>query len=1203
MKNSLRILLLILLLPALTACPTKNGPRTEHEVAKREWTPTNTPEDQTVDNKEFQAYDIDAGYAALKGDTNQLLSKVLEPLSHLVLNKKFIGDPAFRGPRLDRMIEVFNHAFMKLLEAGDKSEAFQKIKGMHYQVIFAGCSAQLTDCVNIELFRSDTRHTRIMTHLAREFDAEIEQATKAAGSPQQCIEKNEKCRRMVAERYRRLAMGAYKYNRIDDREFAFAYLKYSRLFAELLATGRMQGSYLGKTHGQIFDILIAKYQPKDMNQAEFREFVDNFNPWRFSIQTGDIFQRGSRVMFGYAANCCLYQDKSKTKLSPAMTTALAESQKADGSFVKMVGEIKSSGSSKLFENLGLKNLAEQIESYDTRFFNEFFFVVDRLYRGDLQTAEVEMVLANANPARVREQLPKMITAYLKIQLAYMVMTTNKKMAELYNPPPGEPPVASTDVFQAAIDRSKEITDRWKHMQNRIDLLNKTLGGYFKGTWVSPEYTAATDLIGALNRNIHYVAVYPNMIVMNYFLSKMNGKRTIYSFWGPFTINADEILKNFFDGDLPQPWFQFGKDPLTLSRPLLPYAFDFMLLTETLNAFKEPTAKEFDRSTFFNVIFSKYLEENFDKLRTELDGYRHDTWGDSRAAGMTEMCKYELGSSTVPPHQVLKLAEFVKYTYGGMGNNAANEVISKLVSNAAGIAKTLRGQIESRLTFIKVLKRIIEEDLIRRGQPLVLKDGKPHPDIQRLANDIQKLNQLRVELAQFFVESHSKYFQCLMTLREVERRRANRLYEEERKYLGEVYDQLAPLALITDPAARNSAVAAFNTKLAQKAQEYLKSTNLPHNFDAAVNETTFNFSKYNLLMRMRHRVQTDIFLNQTPEELAYYGKNPVIKVAGETLSILKPRPVSIEIPPGIAYNDMISKGESVQLRLRGTREDFIAQGMVLLNAKTASYTEWRSQLTGNDAPKSYVESLVQIYLMGPITDSKTGKKWEITKEQLVDSYIQALLTNSLDKFDEKNSREFGLEGLRDSREYFKDKLFEKDFTRALPLFTDLMRDVFVDANISLEKNDREHTPVTEALEFAQELNTLKKLKAFIFDPSSIEVPDEKNPGKKVRVELIEKEVKDIYGAYVHDRMNRVVEMFKYLKAIDKDYEDNRKDARALDPRLERPFYMIGDRPVQWFDPGKRNLIDWQKDEDLRSLVQKFSTKSGQFYKTLEKVAAP
>jgi len=810
--KKLYIFSILAVFPLLTACPVKNTPRQSHE-GKREWQPAQTPVNESVEAKSFNAFDVPSAYAALSGG-GSMMDKVLKPLADFVLNGKFIERAEFRTPRMTQMIQIFNTAFLMQLEAGDKSAEFLALKDRYYKTVFAGCSRDLkTDCFNADLFSADTRHTRIMTKMARALDPGIAAQITANETPKKCVENSEDCRLLVEDRYRLLAMGAYKRNRYDDSEYAFAYLKYARMFGQMLEFSQLRSSYLAETHAQIFDVLIAKYQPKDLKDGEFRAFVVNFNPWTYSNKSADMFQRGSSVMFGYATRCCLYKDEAKTLLSEAVLQAITEAQR-DGdargkSFRQMVLEIKAEHAYRLFDNLGISDIARQVEAMDPRFFNEVFFVVDRLYRGHLSTAEVEMVLSNANYARVQKELPKMVAAYLRIQLAFMVLETNRFMAKIYSSN-----ISSDRIFQEAVVTSRELSNRWQAIQAQADLLDRMMGSYFKSRFASTEYYETNRLIKAINRNIYYMAGFPNMIVMNYFLSKLKGKVVISSWWGSFEIDADKILDAFFDGDIESPWFRFGKDPELLSRPMLLYSFEYLLSTEALDSFVAKDAANTantasDRSKFLDLIFTKYLDDNLDDLRTKITAYGRETWGDARAVGMNEICNYETGQSRREPRPEINFMDLNRYTYSGLGDNGAHAVLSGLVSKSAGIIGSLREKTEYRMSMMLVMLDILEADLIRTKK--ITQAGQPHPDTARIRANISDLEDIRRQVARLFLDQHQHYHKCLLSVREVERRRANRLYEEERAHLGRIYDLMKPLGEIRDTTELNNKVAEINAR--------------------------------------------------------------------------------------------------------------------------------------------------------------------------------------------------------------------------------------------------------------------------------------------------------------------------------------------------------------------------------------------------------
>ncbi|MCB0383852.1 MAG: hypothetical protein KDD43_00560, partial [Bdellovibrionales bacterium] len=569
-------MILALILPA---CSPKNKPRFEHEPEKQ-WTPVKAPVDLTVASKDFLNYDLDRAYEVLKSPEKTkagLWTEILKPLSRFVLNGYYVETPEYRTTRLSQMVSVFNHAFLKVLEekpAYVSAEELQQMKTDYYNTVFSGCSRDLKfDCTAEDVFH-DNRTTSILVILASELDAGIDAELKSAGSTRDCIEQSETCRQLAEERYRRLAMGnKTKKSRLKDDVYTFAYLKYSRLYAflmdywrrqpkEALAYGTirdpktMATGYLSEVHGGIFETLISQYRPKDLSDPDFRTFVENFNPWVYSNKQADLFRYGTRIMFEMAAQCCLYEDAAKTKLNEAVKLAIAESQEQKDdfglSFSQIVRDIQKDGNDQIFKNLRIEDVLENLEEDEKRrkeggqpeFFNEYFFVVDRLFREHLESAEVKMILDNTNQKKALTQIPTIIQTYVRVYLAYMIVETNRFMSTIYN----SDQIGSDEVFQEAILKSRDISGRWLKVQNRIEMLDKFLGSYFKGNnLLSKEYTETTKLLKSVNRNVHYLSVYPNMIVMTYYLAKMKGKITVRTWWGAsFEIPADTILDVFFD---------------------------------------------------------------------------------------------------------------------------------------------------------------------------------------------------------------------------------------------------------------------------------------------------------------------------------------------------------------------------------------------------------------------------------------------------------------------------------------------------------------------------------------------------------------------------------------------------------------------------------------------------------------------------------
>lgn len=1181
MKKQLIILVILGTLVSLTACsPPKDRPKKDHE-GKREWTVPQTPDDASVTPSEFSEFDVDAGYKAVQDPSGNLLRDILIPLSKIVLNKRFIENPQYRTSRMSQMIQIFNRAFLKLLEAKDQSEGFKAIKAAHYATLFSGCSGDLRrDCINDGVFSDDGYHTRIMTRLAQELDAELDALIDQAGAPGKCVEENAQCRRLLEERYRRLAMGLRKRNRNYDGDFAFAYLKHARALAFLIAYDRtheapgddtdLSTSYLAEMHSSIFKTLISHYQPQNINDPEFKKFVENFNPWGYSSKRADIFQHGARIMFEFGTKCCLYEEgTNRTKISQAVKDAIAESQKEADSFgptfQEMIKSIKTKfPDNRIFKNLGMLGILPQLENVNSSFYNEYFLVVDRLFRSHLNTSEIEMILNNAPTERTQAELPKMITTYLKVYLIHMVVETNVYMAQIYN----SSAISSDKVFEEATTRSRELTSRWHTIQSQIDLLDRAMGSYFKGRNLesrSPEYQEANRLIKSVNRNIHYLSVYPNMIVMTYFLSKMKGSLTIYTWFGPITINADIILDAFFDGGMESPWFRFGKDPEPLDRHMLLYGFEYMLSTDALGEFsaKEGAAQgEDERYKFFDLIFSKYLDDNIHDLRKQVNEYDRSFFGSTLYSSMNALCDYEEGKTATAPAVQLNLLDISRYTYGGVGSNGVNSLLQKFNKEPGDAFRVLRAQIDSRLTYMRALIDIVENDLI--GREKIKKAGEPHPETAKAYAMIKEMDGLKAYIAKSFQLRHKRYLDCSLRLQEIERRRMNRLYEEERAHLGQIFDLIKPLVRITDDAARDAKIKEINAN-------YFRKEGSGYRFDS-INGLAYRMSKYDMLKRMQKRIESDIFRVPTEAERRLY--------AGQDAAYYKPRSVTVIEADGIERDPMVAAQTNNPVYLNGDsaadREAFIKEGMAALNGKMSSFIEWQAQRNADNALMHYITTLIEFYMLGPVVDPADGKTYQATKEELAEAFIKIMASYTLDEFDVMAAQQLANDG-RFDRTFFLDKMFEANGAR-LPFFYHLMVQVKGLSGLKLELADG-GMQAQQALKFAQTLNNLRP---FVFEPSSI----------------VKTTVKKHYGDRAHAEFRRVGELFEHLKKLERDG----RDISRFDKRLALPLYLIDGQPVTWYSPTNP-LVDVTKANDFKIGLDDFSRRTGNFYETKEKVNLP
>jgi hypothetical protein len=200
------------------------------------WHVSKTPVDNSVDSQALADFDLTKASAKLNDAQTDFVSDLLAPLSRILLNGKFIGDPSQLTVRLQQMLQVFHQALLHQMDKDDTSAKFAAIKVKYLETVFAGCTCDFkSDCTSAAFFAQDTRFSRILTGLAGDLDSKIDAEIKSNQTSEACVANSESCRNLLETRYRILAMALYpKGNSNDDLEYTSVYLKYARPFALLL---------------------------------------------------------------------------------------------------------------------------------------------------------------------------------------------------------------------------------------------------------------------------------------------------------------------------------------------------------------------------------------------------------------------------------------------------------------------------------------------------------------------------------------------------------------------------------------------------------------------------------------------------------------------------------------------------------------------------------------------------------------------------------------------------------------------------------------------------------------------------------------------------------------------------------------------------------------------------------------------------------
>jgi hypothetical protein len=1157
MKHSL-IKLGSLILLATVACTPKPGARNPHQ-GKREWHVQDTKTElRPASAGEFGAIDLKKLEARVNGPVQELDREVIQVLSPFIWNPAFSANPANAGLRLEMATNILHTAFARMLEAkGLETQRRKALLAQFEEAVFAECAADLRrGCVNARLFSMDASTSRILYFSAMEDEAELDQLVKTHGGAKACIDKNPRCLSLVHLRYRRLAMAfSLKRSQENDHDLSFAYMKYARLLSEIVRAGGDVG-YLSQTFNSIFEVLINRYKPKDLNAPEFRKFVENFNPWTFSNRKSDVFRNGSKAMFDLAAQCCLYADAAKTKLAESMKTAIKESQAesdADGpAFHLLVTKLLGNPDSRVpnvLSNLGMTAVIPQITNLNSDFYDEYFFLIDRLFKGHLESSQAMRILERTNPERAKARLLNVIEVYMKVHLANLTMESIDFMTPIWN----SKQVSSNEIFQEAIMMSRELSWRWMRTQERLGFVDFFVGSYFKRFSIVPqEYTATTRLIKSFNRNLHYVSVYPLMIAMSYFLMKNQGVIKATSWWGAvFEITPDTVIDGLFEGAFEQPWFKFAADSVALSRERLFLAFHYALKTRALEAFtvEENDKTQSDRAKFFELTLGKFIEKDRRTIEEVYQKVERDVLGTPVYNRIEKICRFEMtapGTPGVqtPPVMDIQLLELAKFTYVGQGTEGIAAPIPGLIAGDLNheIARLFE-TVEPRLIFVKAVIRLVEDHMLAAGE---IKDrNEANKELGRVKAILTELEDRQRRIHEMFLKYHKPYFECGRHLHAVELLRSYRLYEEEKKHLGQIHEYLTEIR--KSPAAQRSAMV-----------DELNAKHFPRSkvkFDALLSDG-YKFSRYDFLVRVKDRVERDIFKNPSAADQAILREKG--HTSEEIARIVRPRAVRVHVPPGLEVMEFYTKGEAETILYSESKDEFIREGLKRLNGKAGAYAEWMAQADQVKSFQVYLDTLIHLYLRGEPS---------VRAADILETFKKIVGLIDMNSVDAEMARTFGLDGLT-KIENLEDFVVEKTSLRSQPLLRYITKKVYQNAGFA-----------TGAQGLIQRGRTLSDMLStegvIIFDP-----------GQGFRDSLVQ-----VYGEPIRRILGRATELFATVQPLEKDPQ-----WRAL---LSSKIRVEDSNVIEIQSARGRSggdVIDVEVLEDLRKDREEFTRKTDNLFGT-------
>jgi hypothetical protein len=815
---------------------------------------------------------------------------------------------------LRNALMVWNRATLKLVQAGKGSEVREFIEGLLASVSF-GCDTLLRGCQNVAFFRQDPGTAQVLEVYLRSLDAKLGQASPTA-----------EWRAQLVSFYRHLNLAFELRRNVATNELEFMYLnRASQLSAQHREMpAELQAQVDLARHREVMSMILGRFQP-DLStpeaRARFATFIDNFSPWEFSRRadsaTDSAANQGQTRLLSLAARTSLYAANG-TQLSDSLKKAIESSQRArtavegEESFAQAVDVLKRQNS-RIWSNL---KLADDFPR------NEYFFMVDRLFRDHLTVDDVTAIWEGSR--QDGSQLLSIAEKYIKIEIGRMVVRTNSFMSSVY-----ESNKSHQSIFKDTIEKSYPLSTQWDQMLKRVERIG-TLVSRIQKQVPPAEFQKFERNLNAVRRNIKFVSVYPNMMLMAYFLEEAQFKLEIFTFFGVIKLDTADIINAFFDGRLT-PWFSFGNDGEGLRRLETLFAFYFALKTDSFHAFSAGS-RPIDEVLFFEKVIGRYLAENEKLLLQHLSSIQDNIRNSPQHGLLQQICRQDrlaleagekVGGRGLGP--TLNLNQFETRTYLAGGHLSPMQGLSSFYSSTTlDAVQKVRQDLDRKLRFVETMVRVLSSHLGANGAE----------KIEKIRANLQRVVGLRRQLLAEIWNRNRELSTCLTQSLLIEWDRQRQLIDFEARHLRAVHAELTRIRNAT-ATQREALETEANLRIRREFPLSLAGDRLPSGFlgQGGFQEGQYQISKLDLLLRLRAAMRS---------------------IAPNTL---------IQLPPDLADTDLWRQPQFVSLNAEMGVEEFVRAGLKVFHTTNSGYISWISNTRLSDTLQSRLRLAVELYQLG------------------------------------------------------------------------------------------------------------------------------------------------------------------------------------------------------------------------------------------------
>ncbi len=933
MKNISKLLILTITVSGFTSCNFKKAGRDADEAA-RVTSLTIESEDKSTETtistqtKKAELSEISTNINNAKSVAD--LTKELSSLEARAINAEtMMNVHANKKDETRKALTYYNYALISLAQIAPQSAELQTYMDKYEKMALAGCSIDMKGCLNYAFLKTDSRSSKVLQLIASNLDKKIDSECKTD------------CSINLKRYYNLLSLTFDVNNYTRNAETEFLYIKRAKQYGDLLLKSGDLTKF--RNHGTIFENIIAQYAA-NANDERFTAFVQDFKPWKYSRLNPNSFPFGAQKMFSFAASNYLYnadQTALRADVKATIDESQAQADKAGPSFKMIVNQLKTDArSSGIFKGLNLDiSIADKSE-----FYNEYFFMVDRLYRGHLGIEEAASFWNGSK--KDAKALLSVVDFYTKIEFLRRIFETNQYLAEIFMRRNN----SSETMFKQVVQESESLTKQWNSTFSRMENISIFVSQQLNSTKENSEDLKEVQLmIDTVKRNATFLSVYPNMLLMSYFMLDTKSSVTFTTWWGgEVSVDPATVMNQLLDGQLTKPWFLFGGTTETLNKIELIYAFHYALNTGSFETFAKIPGDNglpvVDRVSFFKKALQKtaqidmlVLDEAHKKLSDLTSNSDYDNFLQNCASESQGNKDYSV---------LVKLTELQNFAIFGNENQGMLTNIHALYAASGPLRKfnEIRLSLESRLVQLRSMMDVLQYNLSNLANaPADLKQVKAE-----LQAEIDGLEKRKQDFLIRMVAQHKAVSKCLNTATRIERERQSVLFTSEIKHLEQVYDELVVLNALSGPDKK----AQIEASAAKLGLENLNS----------IADSSYTYSTLSLLNRLaKTSQQLKPFVNfVTPDK----SEQDSLRSSLQKVNFMNP-----------ATNQMISKNE------------FVNAGMSLLSSQGSNTLRWLQVSASVEGWKEKLTTMVSLYKMGFDSNLQNNAKNSVTASEIISEAIE------------------------------------------------------------------------------------------------------------------------------------------------------------------------------------------------------------------------